>query len=554
MKKTVLSFILCLLSLSNYYLFSQPITEWVQRYNSPGNYDDYVNDMVVDKSGNVYLAGYIKISETNYDFITIKYLSNGTLHWAKTYDVIHDDDKAKFIGIDSSGNVYVTGQSDYMTNPTTRTAILTIKYSPNGDLLWTRRYINTDSIYALPEAMVVDDSGNCFVTGDCSVSGHSSDYITIKYNTVGDIAWLKFLNGSANAADIPYGITLDKNKNIYVTGQGREPPGITIVNKTVKYDKNGNQKWVKDYFGLGTVAEVGKKICVDDSGYVYVGGYGDEGNQANYDFRLLKYDSLGTLIWMRHYNSRLEYPNNDYIKDMTLDKNSNIFVTGTCPYEQTINCDFTTIKYNSLGDSLWVKRFDINLGGSDEYVNSITSDKYGNIYLTGYSDRAFISYKYATIKYNNNGVLQWSVFYDNNLPNSNHYGVKVSTDTLGNIYVTGYSQGTGTGYDITTIKYSDLTNIQKSTNDIPKEFKLCQNYPNPFNPITNIRYDIPKNIFVTIKIYDLLGREIKTLVNEFKNAGSYLVSFNASEFASGIYFYRIQSGSFIQVKRMVLIK
>jgi hypothetical protein len=97
--------------------------------------------------------------------------------------------------------------------------------------------------------------------------------------------------------------------------------------------------------------------------------------------------------------------------------------------------------------------------------------------------------------------------------------------------------------------------------NIPKTFTLNQNYPNPFNPVTNIQYDLPKDVFVKIKIYDLLGREIKTLVNEFKNAGSYLVSFNGSEFASGIYFYRIQvvdptgrTGSFVQVKRMVLIK
>jgi len=94
-----------------------------------------------------------------------------------------------------------------------------------------------------------------------------------------------------------------------------------------------------------------------------------------------------------------------------------------------------------------------------------------------------------------------------------------------------------------------------ATNEnIPQKFNLQQNYPNPFNPVTNIKYDLPKDVYVKINIYDLLGREIKTLVNEFKQAGSYLISFNGTEFASGVYFYRIQAGSFIQVKRMVLIK
>lgn len=88
----------------------------------------------------------------------------------------------------------------------------------------------------------------------------------------------------------------------------------------------------------------------------------------------------------------------------------------------------------------------------------------------------------------------------------------------------------------------------------PKSFELKQNYPNPFNPITNIKYDLQGDVIVNIKIYDITGREIKTLVNEFKPAGSYIVSFNGSEFASGIYFYKIQAGNFVQVKRMILIK
>jgi hypothetical protein len=96
--------------------------------------------------------------------------------------------------------------------------------------------------------------------------------------------------------------------------------------------------------------------------------------------------------------------------------------------------------------------------------------------------------------------------------------------------------------------------IHNNINDIPKSFDLFQNYPNPYNPITNIKFDLPKDIFVTIKIYDMLGREIKTLVNEYKNAGSYIVSFNGSELSSGIYFYRIQAGNYVSVKRMVLIK
>jgi hypothetical protein len=96
---------------------------------------------------------------------------------------------------------------------------------------------------------------------------------------------------------------------------------------------------------------------------------------------------------------------------------------------------------------------------------------------------------------------------------------------------------------------------------LPIDFRLEQNYPNPFNPVTTIKYSIPNVTLsgvegsqVKLKIYDVLGNEVATLVNEFRNAGSYEIDFNASSLSSGIYFYRLQTGSFVQTKKMVIIK
>jgi len=83
---------------------------------------------------------------------------------------------------------------------------------------------------------------------------------------------------------------------------------------------------------------------------------------------------------------------------------------------------------------------------------------------------------------------------------------------------------------------------------------LQQNYPNPFNPSTSIQYAISSTQFVTLKVYDLLGREVATLVNEEKTTGSYEVEFNGNNLTSGIYFYKLQAGSFVETKKMVLIK
>ncbi|MBK7444414.1 MAG: T9SS type A sorting domain-containing protein, partial [Ignavibacteria bacterium] len=88
----------------------------------------------------------------------------------------------------------------------------------------------------------------------------------------------------------------------------------------------------------------------------------------------------------------------------------------------------------------------------------------------------------------------------------------------------------------------------------PKKYSLNQNYPNPFNPLTKIKYDLPNDNFVTIKIYDILGKELMNLVNEFKQAGSYSVTFDATNYPSGVYYYKITSDNFVQVRKMILIR
>ena len=96
--------------------------------------------------------------------------------------------------------------------------------------------------------------------------------------------------------------------------------------------------------------------------------------------------------------------------------------------------------------------------------------------------------------------------------------------------------------------------VQQVSSEVPSEFKLSQNYPNPFNPETVINFDIPKNDFVLLKVFDITGRQVATLVNSKLSAGSYEVTFNGSSFGSGVYFYQLQSGGIIKTKKMILVK
>ena len=99
-----------------------------------------------------------------------------------------------------------------------------------------------------------------------------------------------------------------------------------------------------------------------------------------------------------------------------------------------------------------------------------------------------------------------------------------------------------------------MVGIKEVDGATPSSFYLNQNYPNPFNPSTTIRYQIPEDGMVTLKVYDILGREVKTLVNDFKTKGRYEVTFNADALVSGLYIYEITSGSYKASKKMTLIK
>jgi len=124
------------------------------------------------------------------------------------------------------------------------------------------------------------------------------------------------------------------------------------------------------------------------------------------------------------------------------------------------------------------------------------------------------------------------------------------------LYVSGSNLFAGTYDGVWVRPLSEMiTAVKEKQNNLPVNFSLSQNFPNPFNPSTMINYSVPKTSLVTIKVYDVLGKEKATLVNEEKSAGNYSVSFSAnSGLASGIYFCRMQAGSFVDTKKLLLLK
>ena len=118
----------------------------------------------------------------------------------------------------------------------------------------------------------------------------------------------------------------------------------------------------------------------------------------------------------------------------------------------------------------------------------------------------------------------------------------------------GFYDGTIQYEQSLTIKYSQPVNITPSGNSLPDKFSLKQNYPNPFNPNTVIGFQLPVAGFVTVKIYDINGREISELVNEKLSAGEYKIDFNGASLPSGVYYYKMTTENFSETKKMILIK
>lgn len=472
------------------------IQQWVQRYNGSGNGNDYPKKVVVDGAGNVYVSGRSWSNNTDMDWVTIKYNSQGEQQWVQRYNGPgNGSDDVSSIAVDVTGNLYVTGRSSGIKSGM---GFTTIKYSTSGVQEWIQTYNGPDGNGGGGvSSMVIDNSGYIYITGTTN-----SDYATIKYNSSGILQWIQIYNGGpGNSSDAAYSIAVDVIGNTYVTGYS----GRYIA--TIKYNCSGDLQWVQKYSGAWTNNNIGKNIACDKLENVYVSGRTSHGNSNDdFDYITLKYNSSGVQQWTQIYDGPIGSEDDPHA--MTIDCFGNVYITGSSEGTITTGYDYATVKYNSLGAQQWVRRY-----SNPRHTSDTHDDAYS-----------------------------------------------IAVDNSNNVFVAGGSKGIHNFYDFTIIKYSQQTdkaglNYYKPVSlEIPKEYNLSQNYPNPFNPETNIKFSIPNNSFVKLTIYDITGKEIASLVNEQLNAGDYSYNFNASDISSGVYFYRIEAGDFTEVKKMMLIK
>jgi hypothetical protein len=468
--------------------------------------------MALDSSGNVIVTGYVNAVDGQH-YCTVKYNSAGIQQWVAIYKgpLSFSIDLAHAIGVDQSGNIYVTGKSgagisgdnDYCT----------VKYNPIGVQQWERRY-KLPGVDNGANSLAIDNSGFVYVTGS---SGSYS--ATIKYTPQGDSVWVARYY-SLNALSI----AVDNQGNSYITGASSTQGMVTI-----KYNTSGVQQWVATYLNGSSY-----KVKIDLQNNVYIIGYGDGGKYIT-----IKYDTSGVQQWKQNYT-----PSNGFVKDIAVDKNQNVYITGSIGSQG----DYCTIKYNISGTQQWVNIYNGSANNNDE-ARSIILDDSSNVYVTGTVIED--SSRFGTIKYNTAGVQQWIKTYVGG-------GTVVLVDKYRNVYAAGGNSTNG-NLDYFTIKYTQFVGVEPVSNNIPTGYELNQNYPNPFNPITNIEFSIPNQkgkgeSLVTLIIYDALGRNIQKIIDDKLNPGDYKIQFDGSNFSSGIYFYQLIINEFQQTKTMVLIK
>jgi uncharacterized delta-60 repeat protein len=366
--------------------------QWIADFSGGNNTANFANAIALDDSGNVYVTGIGWGYGDDSDYATVKYNSSGEQQWVARYDGPgHNLDTAMAIAVDPSGNVYVTGRS---TGSDASYDCATVKYSPSGQEAWVARYNGPGNGYDEGRAIAVDGSGNVYVTGPSAGAGGDLDYFTIKYDSSGSVQWIARYNGPGNENDFAYALVLDSSGDIYVTGTSAGAGG-NLDYATIKYNLAGQQQWIARYNGPGNDSDGAYAIALDGSGNVIVTGGSVGTTYPDYDYATIKYNSAGQQQWVARYDGPAH--DRDEAPHMAVDGSGNVYVTGYSTGLGT-DYDYATIKYSPSGEEEWVARYNAPADFGD-VAYGVAVDNSGNVYVTGSSAGMGTNSDYATVKY-----------------------------------------------------------------------------------------------------------------------------------------------------------
>jgi len=506
---------------------------WSRIYNFSGTNYDYVLDILVDIPNGIYTTGYTYNWLTgNQDALTMKLDTSGNITWAKSFDSsdLFDigTDGSRFIAKDNAGFIYTAGNTEFITP-----SLNFLKYSPNGDLIHSYIYDDNYEEEVL-YGMKVDNSGNVYGVG----KGAAVTMILVKLDSSLSFQWFDTTSYGTYNNDHAEDLVIGDDGHIYVCGSLSMDSGLgyfLIKSAVLKYSPSGNLEWTFTHMS-NTKADYAKKIIASNDGTLFVLGYFWTPTYSTSHLKVMRLNSSGSLIDSIFYTG--SGSNNMVASTLSIDANNSLYISLT--RSSLANADkIVTLKYSNPLLPVELTLFNYEKRENNVLLNWTTSSELNN---SGFDierkDNANQSWRKIEFVagYGNSGTENNYSYMDKNLVSGTYFYRLKQIDYNGNY------------------KYYDLQS--EVIIGIPQKFVLHQNYPNPFNPATKITFEIPKNEFISLKVYDISGREVASLINANLPAGYHTVSLNASEFnlSSGVYFYKLNSADYSAIKKMILLK
>jgi uncharacterized delta-60 repeat protein len=329
------------------------------------------------------------------------------------------------------------------------------------NIQWQARYTSggTGNIIEQAKDVAIDASGNVYVCGTGKGATNTFDYVTIKYNSTGSQQWVSYFNGTGGGYDDCRAIAVDPSGNVIVTGWSFTSGGNYDA-VTVKYNSAGVQQWAASYDGPGAQDDEGNDVCTDASGNIFVAG---AAYNTSTDFVTIAYNSAGTQIFTpKRYNNTGGI---DQGKKIAVDASGGIYITGQS--ESANGFDIVTRKYNAAGTVLWTNAYNNAARNGDDFPKDMIINSSGDVFVTGYTQvTGTIDYDAVTLKIPNTGTAQtWIKTIAGTLGDQDQ-GNALTLDATGNVIITGRMYNTSTAQDMLTAKYDGSGNLlwQKTYN------------------------------------------------------------------------------------------
>jgi hypothetical protein len=568
------------------------VQQWVRSYNGSGNSTDAPADLLVDAAGNIYVTGTSPGSGTNHDYATIKYDPSGAPQWVRRYDgpattFATDYDRPAALAVDTSGNVFVTGNSS--------DDFATVKYDAAGTEIWVRRYSGPAAGADWATAIAVDGSGNSYVTG--SSFGNTTtqyDIATLSYDPSGAVRWTERYNGPASAYDTPYAIAVHSG-NVYVTGSSIGV-GTSSDYTTIKYAPGTPASPPTISSFTPAIGPVGTGVTITGSNFVGVSAV--TFNLTPGPFTVLSGTQIQATVPAGASTGRIRVTTSTGTATSASD-----FTVTTAPQP-------TTLTFTPPHDA-WVRlsspssnfgaRPELRVQGGSKATRSYL--KFNVSGVTGSVQSATLRLRVidagpdggSVFSVSNNFAATSTPWTEsglnwNNAPAPSGSALdaagSVSSNTWVELDVTSTITGNGTysfamaGGSNNVVEYSSsegsnppqlvvavagstaqlsLDSPHIEVTPVPGKVALYANRPNPFFGGTTIQYALPEPMHVHLAVYDVTGRKVRTLVNSSQSGVENRVTWdgraeNGARVSAGVYFYRLEAGATRLTGRMSVLK